>query len=289
MKVEIRFHGRGGQGAVTASKLLAEAAYLSGFRSQSMPFFGAERRGAPVVAFARISDREIYETSQVYHPDLIAVLDPVILKAVDVFSGLKDGGVAVLNSISEQKMDFHQKHLHLITVDATKIAVKHGLLVSGLPVVNTTMLGAVVRGLEVLGVSIDLETLERLIEERFGHADVEAMRECYRKSRYRLVNGRNEEGKEGRIPGKLKVEVPISKPSAGVMGKTMFWRDFRPVIDAEKCNLCLNCWLHCPEGVVRVDDAVSIDYEYCKGCLVCSTVCPKGAIRKEREVFADAG
>ena len=141
VKWEIRLHGRGGQGAVTASKVLAEAAYLSGYESQSIPFFGAERRGAPVMAFTRISNGVIRERSQVYSPDYVIVLDPIILQAVDVFRGLKDSGGIVINTVkSPRDFEFEQESLTVATVDATGIAIKNNLLVAGTPVVNMPML-----------------------------------------------------------------------------------------------------------------------------------------------------
>jgi|Deesub1362B_J571_1020462.scaffolds.fasta_scaffold00180_16 pyruvate ferredoxin oxidoreductase gamma subunit len=290
MMVSIRFHGRGGQGAVTASKILAEVSYLSGFMSQSMPFFGAERRGAPVIAFTRISDESLFETSQVYHPNIVVVLDPVILKAVDIFAGVKEGGVIVVNTTKKpEDFEFEQEYLHIITVDATGIAIKNNLLLAGIPVVNTPMLGALVRAFEILNIPIKLDTLEQVVLKKFGRAgekNAKAVRSAYEETSYKLIKGIK---KHKRVKKeKIVVEVPISKPSEGVAGKTKFWRDFRPDIDYEKCNSCLSCWLHCPESAIRVNDRVEIDYEYCKGCLVCSAVCPKKAIKTDREVFADA-
>ncbi len=285
MLISVRFHGRGGQGAVTASKLLAEAASLTGYYSQSMPFFGAERRGAPVISFTRISDEPIYEMSQVYHPNIVVVLDPVIMKVVDIFKGVKEGGTIVANTTkAPDEFVFDQDYLNIVAVDATGIAIKDELLVAGLPVVNTPMLGALLRA----QIPLELEVLESIVKKKFGkegEKNVKAIREAYELASVKLVHGF---GKQ-RYPKKkkIKVEFPISTPAEGVAGKTKLWRDFRPEIDYEKCNNCLNCWLHCPESAIRLNEHVEIDYEYCKGCLVCASVCPKKAITSEREVFAD--
>ncbi len=95
---EIRIHGRGGQGSVTAAELIAVAAFEDGKWSQAFPYFGTERRGAPVTAFARISDRKIRVRSQVYEPDYVIVQDPSLLSSVDVASGLKSDGLIIVNS-----------------------------------------------------------------------------------------------------------------------------------------------------------------------------------------------
>ena len=99
--IEIRFHGRGGQGAVVASNILAEAAFMEGKDVCSFPFFGVERRGAPVTAFTRVDSRPIRVKSGIYAPDHVIVLDPSLLKAVDVLAGLKKGGIVLVNTHSK--------------------------------------------------------------------------------------------------------------------------------------------------------------------------------------------
>ena len=122
---EIRIHGRGGQGGVTAAQLIAEAAFREGKHVVAFPFFGAERRGAPVKAFARISDEPIYVRSQVYEPDVVLVLDPSLLGLVDVTEGLKEDGIVVLNSPKRpQEIDIGP--YRVATVDATGIAIELG-------------------------------------------------------------------------------------------------------------------------------------------------------------------
>jgi len=138
---EIRIHGRGGQGAVTAAQLLAHAAFLEGKWVQAFPYFGAERRGAPVRAFARISDEPILVHSQVYNPDYIIVLASKLHEVVDVTEGLKKDSVIVMNTRKKPE-EIGLKDWRIATVDATDIALELDLLVSGLPVVNTSILGA---------------------------------------------------------------------------------------------------------------------------------------------------
>jgi pyruvate ferredoxin oxidoreductase gamma subunit len=172
---EIRIHGRGGQGSVTAAELIAVAAFEDGKWSQAFPYFGTERRGAPVTAFARISDKKIRVRSQIYEPDYVIVQDPSLLSVVDVASGIKKDGLIIVNSEkepSELKMDTAAT---VRTIDATTLAIK----ILGVPIVNTALLGA------FAGASgqIRLESVSKAIKERFpgkiGEKNVEAVRQAY--------------------------------------------------------------------------------------------------------------
>ncbi|MCD6331492.1 MAG: 2-oxoacid:acceptor oxidoreductase family protein [Thermoplasmata archaeon] len=176
---EIIFYGRGGQGAVTAANLIASAALKSGNKGvQAFPFFGAERRGAPVKAFARISDEEIYLRSQIREPDIVVVLDTGIMDAVDISQGLKESGMILLNT-NKKPSDFSLPY-KVATVDATSIAIKNEILVGGIPVVNTPMTGALVKILD----GVKLEALKEAIVERFGkygEKNAKAAEEAYEK------------------------------------------------------------------------------------------------------------
>ena len=172
--VEIRWHGRGGQGAVTSAELLARAAINEGKYAQAFPSFGPERRGAPVVAFDRIDAREpIRVRADVAEPDIVIVLDPTLLRIVNVASGLKDTGMMIVNTsrgIEEIDSQFPGKW-GLATVDATRIAREE----LGVPIVNTTMLGALLRATGV----VNSDSLVGPLEDRFGRVaerNVKAMR-----------------------------------------------------------------------------------------------------------------
>src|SRR5512135_3320719 len=141
--VEIRFHGRGGQGAVTSAELTALAAIEEGKYAQAFPSFGPERRGAPVMAFVRVSETPIRTREKVYHPDVVVVLDPSLLQIVNVETGLKEGGLVILNtkkSAAEVRKETGIK-ARLALVDASKIAVE----TMRVPITNTTMLGALLK------------------------------------------------------------------------------------------------------------------------------------------------
>ena len=176
MLVELRFHGRGGQGAVTAANILARAAVIEGKYAQAFPYFGAERRGAPVVAFARISDKPLEVHSQVRNPNIVVVLDPAIPDLVDVTQGIKPGGLIILNSPEKTTI----RHEKVYCVNATKIAKDLGLVIGGWPVVNTAILGALVKVSSLISIS----SLEKAIEEQLGKSlakvNIEAMRRAYK-------------------------------------------------------------------------------------------------------------
>ena len=158
---EIRFHGRGGQGSVVASEILAEAVFREGKDVQSFPFFGVERRGAPVMAFTRIDEKPIRVRMSIYEPDCVVVLDPSLLKSQNVTVGLKKGGIVLVNSDKRPEdlgLAFNGK---VATVDATGIALKHGLGSRTAPIVNTAILGALSK---VTGV-VKLDSIRTAIEE----------------------------------------------------------------------------------------------------------------------------
>jgi 2-oxoacid:acceptor oxidoreductase gamma subunit (pyruvate/2-ketoisovalerate family) len=159
---EIRWHGRGGQGAVTAATLLARAAMYAGFRgTQAFPFFGAERRGAPIKAFTRISKKPILIHSQIYRPDVIVALDPTLLTITNVLEGAKENAILIVNTTKKPNELNVEGKLQVFTVDATGIALRLGLLVAGQPVVNTTILGAFSKATHL----VDMKNLGRAILE----------------------------------------------------------------------------------------------------------------------------
>ncbi len=179
MLVEIRFHGRGGQGAVTAANILVDAAILEGKYAQAFPHFGAERRGAPVVAFARISDKPIQMHSQIEHPDIIVVLDPRLFKLTDVLSGLKDYGKVVMNGHEKPFNDPYETWC----VDATRIALELNLVVSGWPVVNTIMLGALSRATGIVSLENIKKAITNNFKGRLGEINAEAAERAYKETR----------------------------------------------------------------------------------------------------------
>lgn len=182
--VEIRWHGRGGQGVVTAGEILAEAAMEEGKYFQAFPDYGPERMGAPVKAYTRISDSPIEIHSQITSPDIVVVVDSTLIGLVNVAEGLKDGGIIVLNtSLSPQeareKLGLVNRPIRVFTVDASQIAIKH----FGRNIPNTPMLGALVKATGL----VSLDSIIHLTKERLGtkvteeivQANVQAIKEAY--------------------------------------------------------------------------------------------------------------
>jgi 2-oxoacid:acceptor oxidoreductase gamma subunit (pyruvate/2-ketoisovalerate family) len=180
--LEVRWHGRGGQGAWTASELLARAAIAEGKYIQSFPEFGPERMGAPVTAFTRISTEPIKIHCAVYDPDVVAVLDPTLLKTVSVAEGLnKESGNIIVNTKenpAEVRKMLGSNAGKVWTVEASEISMR----ILGMPITNTAMLGALARVTEV----VSLETVEKMINERF-RADVAAKNFAVVKEAYQGV------------------------------------------------------------------------------------------------------
>jgi 2-oxoacid:acceptor oxidoreductase gamma subunit (pyruvate/2-ketoisovalerate family) len=168
--LEIRWHGRGGQGAITAAKIVAEAAYLKGYKGvTAAPSFGAERRGAPVSASTRISDHPVLVMSQVENPDIVMVLDHTLLTYPEVIAGLNNNGWLIVNSpLSPRELGI-KGNFNIATADATRICLELGIIVAGQVIVNTAILGALAKATRV----VDLPTLEKVLRDRFSKSTVE--------------------------------------------------------------------------------------------------------------------
>jgi 2-oxoacid:acceptor oxidoreductase gamma subunit (pyruvate/2-ketoisovalerate family) len=153
---EIRIHGRGGQGAVVAARIMVIAFAREGKWGSGFPTFGAERRGAPVMVFVRFDDRPIRERSRVYYPDCLMVIDPRLINSTSIFDGIKLGGVLVLNTAELVRERPHENLRIVGFVDATKI----GLEEVGMPITNTCMLGAFARTTGWVGLDSIISSLE---------------------------------------------------------------------------------------------------------------------------------
>lgn len=171
MYEEIRWHGRGGQGAVTSAKILAGAAHAEGKFVQAFAFYGAERRGAPVVTYTRISDSYIKRHSQIYYPTVVAVLDPALPKILYV-QGLSDQSTLVVNSNKE--VPFPELKCKKFWVDATQIAIDLELRIAESYITNTIMTGAVAKATGLVKLESVLEALKDQLNERIWERNLEA-------------------------------------------------------------------------------------------------------------------
>ncbi len=175
--IEVRFHGRGGQGAVASAEMLAVSAIGEGKYAQAFPSFGPERRGAPVTAFCRVDDKPIMTREPIMKPDIVVVLDPTVLRVADVAAGLKPGGKIAINTCTppEQLAETYGfSDCSLATVDANEIALR----VIGRAITNTAMLGVLLKVAPVA----KLESLFEQINERFpavAEKNIKALQEAY--------------------------------------------------------------------------------------------------------------
>ncbi len=292
----VRFHGRGGQGAKTASRILGTAAFLEGYQAQDSPIYGAERRGAPVSAFTRIAKEPIRERGLIARPHLIVVADASLIHdpAARVCDGLDERTALFINSPLTAEHFRQQQDIpgRLTTLDLTGIALRD--LGSGGAI--SALLGAVAGRL----VGLHRESVRAAIAQGLadlGLADTVIQRnqtvalQCYEAVQVIPVE-RSEP--QPLLPVALRAptyEPPtkgtarISAMGNSVLRETGGWRTFRPVLVPDKCNGCWLCFAYCPEGVISMtkNDRPVIDYDHCKGCQICVHECPTHALTAERE------
>lgn len=177
---EIRFHGRGGQGSVIGSEVLAHAFFIEGKFVQAFPAFGVERRGAPVTAFCRIDAQHINLRSQIYHPDHVVVLDASMIENVNVIDGLKKNGTILINSSRApgEYKHFFGDHFRLFVIDAAAVAVSHRLGSAANPIVNTAILGAFAKATGLIGIGAVLQAIEENVPVKKAQNQL-AAREAY--------------------------------------------------------------------------------------------------------------
>ncbi|MCG3216056.1 MAG: 2-oxoacid:acceptor oxidoreductase family protein [Candidatus Heimdallarchaeota archaeon] len=294
--LEIRFHGRGGTGSVLASQALAKALFYAGKHAITFPSFGAERRGAPVLAFARINNKTIFKRTKIYEPNIIVVLDDDLLQLIDVAQGLKAEGIGVINSTEPPENIKLSKSVKVGVVDATSIAQK----ILGEPITNSAMLGALIRSIEF----IPFSDLEKGILSVFGtklgktlaEKNVEAARKAYEEINFGISKGGRSYSKHQPwlptvdelpigtiIPKRTLENGQIIGPGSALIRVTGTWNHHKSKIVQEKCNQCLLCLFHCPEGTInREGENLSVNRKYCKACGICKAVCSSDAIMMEK-------
>jgi len=272
-----------------AAEILAVAFVLEGKYAANFPFFGQERRGAPVAAFVRFGDEPIRERTRVYHPDTVIVLDRAMVSKAECYAGLKDGGTAILNAKGEMILPSSAGHPGwLATVDATGIALAE----IGQPITNSCMLGAFSRTTKVVG----LDTLARAMEE-FLRGDMLARnRRALQRGFQEVIVKPYERGEastnqimENPSKGRISTAIPFQSPyesawadaSRMITVPTGEWRFLAPVVDQKTCRQCGWCSLYCPLGCMKPgeDGYFHPDPIYCKGCGICAYECPAQAIQ----------
>jgi pyruvate ferredoxin oxidoreductase gamma subunit len=292
MAIRVRFHGRGGQGAKTASRILGDAAFYDGHFTQDFPIYGAERRGAPVVAFTRLSKEEITERGFIFSPDISAVMDDSLITDVlaNPFAGLRKGGVAVINTTKPRESFLvDRRDVTVVTVDLTGLALK----ILGRSVPSSGIAAAVAR---IAGLSKDsiLKAIEEEmrdigLSDEMVNRNVKFAAAVYGELQPIQLETEELAPKEEMVPLELVVSVEgiqtVTHTGNSAVKHTGNWRTFKPAIDYAKCTDCMICYAYCPESAMSVgqDGHVRIDYDNCKGCMVCLTECPLKAISQSRE------
>ncbi len=293
--LRVRFHGRGGQGARIANRILGDAAFFEGYYVQDFPLYGAARRGAPVTAYARISKEPIMERGVISEPDVVIVMDETLLSSAvpTPLSGLKKGGIVFINTMdsaaeAEAKYKIAEQ---VITLDITKI----GLDMLGRPVLSTLAGGVAARiaGLreESLKKAVQKEASAILTERELVTKNIDASAYCY--NAIQSVEIKTIETIQEGSPVMDMPFEPAAIASTAIFAsgntplrKTGNWRIFKPVWDYDKCIKCMTCVSSCPDSCIAVneDGFPYTDYNNCKGCLICIEECPAKGIKKEREV-----
>lgn len=301
--LRIRLHGRGGQGIKTASQVLGTAAFLSGFQAQDFPLYGAERRGAPIVAYTRIAGDFVLERGSITQPDLILVGDETLLDdtlAAPV-SGANESTVIFINSKhspADLKEHFHLPSLPVV-LDLTEYCMRH--IKSGM-VLSSALSAAGARISATIGMGALLDAVRTELEdlgvgpEMLGK-NLELATEVYENLPSIQMTSREEEPIKANPMLTLRQEsvtsaAPIILAHANMgLKKTGNWRIQRPEIDLDHCNGCWICFARCPDGTIHIGEHGKpvIDYDHCKGCLICAVECPSESINVVREVASWVG
>lgn len=176
--LEVRIHGRGGQGAVTAARILVNAALKEGLWGQTIPQFGGERRGAPVKVSLRLSPSYIPIRTHVHKPDLIMVMDASLFDIVELTKGLNKNGTIVINTTDPTKLEYFLQGFKVFSVNATRMAEKE----LGSPIVNTAMLGAFCKATDILTIGSVREAVKEWFEEDDLGGNVKLVKKAYRET-----------------------------------------------------------------------------------------------------------
>lgn len=298
--LRVRFHGRGGHGVKTASRILGTAAFIQGFQAQDSPVYGAERRGAAIAAFTRIDSQPILERGMVATPDLIIVADETLLPmpASGVLLGNTAASAMFINSPHEGKTLATQFAIPcpVITLDLTRLTLDNlgrgSALSAALGAASCALVGLLPEDTMSRAVQAELADLY-LTPELIGR-NVELARRVF--AQVPAVSFRQSSAPTG-VAG-MHAPAPLQNTSEGVpviyaMGNsparhTGSWRIFRPVIDREACTRCGICFALCPDGAISLNAQgyPIIDYDNCKGCMMCQEACPIHCIGEQKEVPA---
>jgi pyruvate ferredoxin oxidoreductase gamma subunit len=296
--LRVRFHGRGGQGMKTASRILGSAAFHTGYVVQDAPVYGAERRGAPMTAFTRVATAPIWERGPITRPDLVVVADDTLLTepAAQPLAGCDSGCTLLLNSGREagglQSMITHGGRLLMADFTTLALSMTQTLasLSTALGIAAACLVGL---SLEPSLAALDDELAPAHLTPSQRAANMQLARAVYTQAcAWTPVRGRPVDPEAPAVP---LVEVSFAPPAQAAPSiyaianspqrQTGSWRQFRPVLHREHCTRCWLCFVWCPEAAIVLDanDYPVVDYTVCKGCLLCAHECPTQAFSIEKE------
>lgn len=321
--IRVRFHGRGGHGVKTASRILGTAAFRAGFQCQDSPIYGAERRGAAVAAFTRIDAQRILERGVIVHPDLIVVADETLLSdpTAGVLQGQESAKVLFVNAAESPSDVELARRFAPGTVIVPRVATldlsgpthellgRSSALSSPLAAVAARLVGSI--GFEPLEAAIHEELGELELPDDVVRRNIELARWVYEEldsaGRIGDLAARADSPEAPHDPADRPeaehdvdrvIRLPAAEATAGAPSvlntgnagqrHTGWWRVERPVIDRDVCTRCGVCLVVCPDGAIALDAEgyPVIDYDHCKGCMICRQRCPLRAIELERETHA---
>lgn len=295
--IRIRFHGRGGQGMKTASRVVGTAGTLAGFVAQDSQVYGAERRGAPMSAYVRLARGPILERGLISAPDLVAVADDTLLDdpAVRPLAGLPPSGMLIVaTSHAADEVRQHVGHPGpVLARDFLALALEHVGSAAG---VSAALAAAACAAIGLPADAVDAALREELEAIGLSPPAIEANLGLAARARAGLAPGALSRGASPPArSGVAVVDVGYAPPRVGTpsvtaepntpLRKTGNWRVYRPVIDLARCTRCWVCFVRCPEGAIELEaeDWPRVDYEVCKGCLICVEECPPRCIERVRE------
>jgi pyruvate ferredoxin oxidoreductase gamma subunit len=297
--IEVRFHGRGGQGAKIASRILGRSGFLSGLYVQDFALFGAERRGAPVSSFTRLSTVSIDERGPIERPNLVVVMDDSLLKEApgQVFHGVEPWTSIFVNADPKAfdstikdlpAANYHAFDLNLIA----RQTIGHAFVSAAAAAVAAKCVAEIRPA--ALADAVRTEIAESGLTPDLAEMNVAAALEAYRTAPAENI------GRNAITPQRVKASwqaVPylgtaqfagptIRHRGSAALRETGNWRTEQPVIHLAKCKRCFLCYLYCPEAAMRLDaeNFPHVDYDHCKGCMICYEECPTDAISRRTEL-----
>ena len=294
--IEVRFHGRGGQGTKIAGRILGRSGFLAELYVQDFSLFGAERRGAPVVACTRLSQDSIDRRGYVEEPDLVVVMDESLLQEAraQIFRGVDAHTPVLINTAAAdpRSVSGGLPAASLTCLDLNSLARRliGGRILSAVAAATAAKITGLIP-LDILTDAVRIELAEAARPAEIVDKNIAAARVAFDSAPSVILRPHPSTPR----PRKASVEMPpindhlyapiIRNPANANLRRTGSWRVERPEIELAKCKRCFLCFLYCPDTAIRLDadNFPHVDYEHCKGCMICYEECPTDAVTRRLE------